>query len=49
MLIRIGHADKNSASMQRPAIPLLMLEAIPFSQASYTAVDTVFGVLCGSA
>jgi hypothetical protein len=28
---------------------LLMLEATPFLQASYTAIEAVFGVLCGSA
>ena len=49
MLIRIEHPDKYSASTQRPASSLLILETISFSEASYTAIDTVFGVLCGSA
>jgi hypothetical protein len=49
MLILLRHPDKNGASMQRPGIPLFMLEATPFSGASYTAIDTVFAVSCGSA
>ncbi len=47
MPIRIKRLDKNCALMQQPVIPLLLIEAVPFSQASYTAVDTTFGVLCG--
>ncbi len=49
MLIRVRHPNRNNASMQRPAIPLLMPEAMRLSEGSYTAIDTVFGVLCGSA
>lgn len=48
MPIRVRHPDKNSPSTQQPEISLVMLEAMLFSQASYTAIDTVFGVLCGS-
>ena len=44
MLIRIIHPDQNSTSRQRLTIPLLMLEAMSFSQTSYAAIDTVFGV-----
>ncbi len=48
MPIRIRHPDKKRASTQQPGISLVMPEAIPFSQATCTAIYTIFGVLFGS-
>lgn len=48
MLTRIRHCDKNIASTQQPGISGLRPKPILHLQASYTAIATVFGVLCRS-
>jgi len=48
MLTRIRHWDKNIALTQQPGISGLRPKPIPHLQASYTALATVFGVLCRS-
>jgi len=48
MPIRIRHRDMIIASTQQSDISLFMPDAILVSQASYTAFEAVFGVLCGS-
>jgi len=48
MLTRIRHCDKNIASTQQTGISGLRPKPILHLQASYTAIATVFGVLCGS-
>jgi len=48
MVIGIRHCDKNTASTQQPGISALRPKPILHLQASYTAIATVFGVLCGS-
>ncbi len=48
MPIRIRHRDKNIAWPQLPDISPIRPKAMLYSQASYTAIATVFGVLCGS-
>jgi len=47
MPIRIKHRDKNIAATQQPDISPVRPETMLFSKASYTALETVFGVLCG--
>lgn len=47
MPIRIRCRDKVSASTQQPDVSMVKTETIPFSQASYTVLETVFGMLCG--
>jgi hypothetical protein len=47
MPIRIRHCDKISELTQQPHISMVKTEAMSFSQACYTALETVFGVLCG--
>jgi len=46
MLIRIRACDKNIASTQQPGISGLRPKSMLHLQASYTAIATVFGVLC---
>ena len=46
MPIRIRHRDKTSVLTQQPDISMVKTEAMPFSQACYRALETVFGVLC---
>jgi len=48
MLIRIRHCDKHIASTQQSSISGLRPKPILHLQASYTAIATVFGVLCRS-
>ena len=48
MVIRIRLCDKNIASTQQPGISPLRPKSMLYLQASYTAIATVFGVLCGS-
>jgi len=48
MLTRIRHCDKYIASTQQPAISALGPKPMVHLQASYTAIATVFGVLCRS-
>ncbi|MBT9159893.1 MAG: tyrosine-type recombinase/integrase [Dehalococcoidia bacterium] len=48
MPIRIRHRDKNIAWPQLPDISPIRPKAMLYSQASYTAIATLFGVLCGS-
>jgi len=48
MLTRIRHCDKNIALTQQPGISPLRPKPMLHLQASYTAIATVFGVLCGS-
>jgi hypothetical protein len=48
MPIRIRHRDKNIASTQLPDSSPFRPQAMLHSQASYTAIATVFWVLCGS-
>jgi len=48
MLTRIRHCDKNITSTQQPGISGLRPKPILHLQASYTAIATVFGVLCRS-
>jgi hypothetical protein len=47
MPIRIRWCDKMSASTQQPHISMVKTETTPFLQACYTALETVFGMLCG--
>lgn len=48
MPIRITHPDKNGASPQQPDISSVTHKSVPYSQVSYTALEAMFGVLCGS-
>jgi len=48
MLIRIQHHDKNAASEQQTGVSGLRPKPILHLQASYTAIATIFEVLCGS-
>jgi len=48
MLIHIRRGDKNTASTKQLAVSALRSRLIPYLQASYTAIVTVFGVLRGS-
>ena len=48
MLIRIRHCDRNIALTQQPGISALGPKPMLHLQASYTAIATVFGVLCRS-
>ena len=48
MLIRIRHCDKNIASMEQPGVFPFRPKSMLDLQASYTAIATAFGVLCGS-
>ena len=48
MPIRIRHRDMIIALTQQSDISLVMPDAKLVSQASYTAFEAVFGVLCGS-
>jgi hypothetical protein len=47
MPTRIGHHDKISALTQPPDIRMVTTETMHFLQVSYTAIDTVLGVLQG--
>lgn len=47
MVTRIRHCDNNIALTQQPAISALGPKPMLDLQASYTAMATVFGVLCG--
>ncbi len=48
MTICIRHREKTSVSMQQADFSPVTTDAIPVSQASCTALETVFGVLSGS-
>jgi hypothetical protein len=48
MLIRIRPPDKYSASTQRFDIMMFIHQARHYRQASYTALEAIFGVLYGS-
>jgi len=47
MLIRIRCRDKVSASTQQPDVSMVKTETMHFSLACYSALETVFGMLCG--
>jgi len=47
-MIRIRHCDKDIALTQQPAISALGPKPMLHLQASYTAIATMFRVLCGS-
>ena len=48
MTIRIKHRDKTSISIQQAEISPVTTDAILVSQASYTGLEAVLGVLSGS-
>jgi hypothetical protein len=48
MPIRIKRRDKNSYYPQLPDRSIFMTDTAPVLRASYTALETVFGVLYGS-
>ena len=47
MPIRIRCSDKVSAPTQQPDVSMVKTETMLFSQVCYTALETVFGMLCG--
>ena len=46
--IRLRHPDKNGASPQQPDISSVTRKTTSYTQVFYTALGTMFGVLCGS-
>jgi hypothetical protein len=48
MPTRTRHPDECGAATQQPDITPLTHQARHYQQASYTALEAMFGVLCGS-